>query len=111
MLVTDLNRTITFYTHHLGFKTDFIYEDFYAGIAKDGCTIHLKLGNPSKEERENRKKNEDIDLVFSVGDIRQFYEILGGTSVNILQELREMPYGLEFYITDPDDYVISFLAE
>jgi predicted enzyme related to lactoylglutathione lyase len=29
--------------------------------------------------------------------------------VQIVQPLREMPYGTEFYISDPDGYIISFI--
>jgi predicted enzyme related to lactoylglutathione lyase len=102
LLVAELDNSISFYTQYLGFVIDFRYEDFYAGIIKDSFTIHLKLGYPSKEEREKRIKKEDLDLVFSVGEIRQFYEAIKSTSVTIIQPLREMPYGWEFYITDPD---------
>jgi predicted enzyme related to lactoylglutathione lyase len=111
LLVAELDNSISFYTQYLGFVIDFRYEDFYAGIIKDSFTIHLKLGYPSKEEREKRIKKEDLDLVFSVGEIRQFYEAIKSTSVTIIQPLREMPYGWEFYITDPDGYLIGFVGE
>ena len=39
-LVTDMDRSITFYTGTLGFELEFRYKDFYAGIIKDGCSIH-----------------------------------------------------------------------
>ena len=110
LLVADLNRAISFYNGSLGFEISFCYEDFYAGMVKDGCTIHLKLGNPYPEEREDRRKNEDIDLVLSIDNIQQFYDTIDKTSVSIVQELREMPYGMEFYIADPDGYIISFLS-
>ena len=111
LLVADLNRAISFYNHSLGFDVSFRYEDFYAGMVKDGCTIHLKLGNSFQKEREERRKNEDIDLVFSIDNIQQFYDTIDKTSVSIVQVLREMPYGMEFYIADPDGYIISFLSE
>lgn len=54
-LVTDLDHSIAFYKDKLGFELEFRYEDFYAGIIKDGCSIHLKTEKPSKEERENKR--------------------------------------------------------
>jgi uncharacterized glyoxalase superfamily protein PhnB len=111
LLVADLDHALTFYTQNLGFGVSFRYEDFYAGIVKDGFTIHLKTSSPSKDEREKRKKKEDIDLVFSVGQIQQFYDAIQSTPLNIIQPLREMPYGREFYITDLDGYLIAFLEE
>jgi catechol 2,3-dioxygenase-like lactoylglutathione lyase family enzyme len=110
-LVADLDRSIEFYTNQLGFDLDFRYEDFYSGVIKDGHSIHLKLGNPSVEERQNRKENEDLDIVFSVQGIEDLYEEYLGKSVEFVQTLRDMAYGKEFYIADPDGYIIGFLEE
>ena len=63
-LVTDLDRSLEFYTKKLGFDLDFRYEDFYSGVIKDGYSIHLKLGEPTVEERQNKRENEDLDIVF-----------------------------------------------
>ena len=109
LLVADLERSIVFYTEKLGFSVEFRYEDFYAGIVRDTYSIHLKLGKPSIDERERRKRNEDLDLVFSVGDIEGCYELLSNKLVSFVQPLRKMPYGKEFYIADPDGYVLSFV--
>ena len=111
LLVTDINRSIDFYTKKLGFEKVFVYEDFYAGIRKDGFTIHLKVGKPSIEERQNKRKNEDLDIVFSVNSIEDLYEEFLNNSVEFSQPLREMDYGKEFYIIDPDGYILSFLEE
>ena len=108
-LVTDINRSVEFYTNKLGFEVDFHYEDFYSGIIKDGYSIHLKLVKPVIEERENKRKNEHLDLIFSVDDIEVLYERLRNQSVEVIQPLREMPYGKEFYISDPDGYIIAFM--
>lgn len=108
-IVSDLSRAIEFYTKKLGFEIAFKQEDFYAGIIKDGHSIHLKTGKPSIEERSNKRKNEDVDVVFSVDGIEDLYQQLRNRSVEFTQPLRNMPYGKEFYLTDPDGYVISFL--
>ncbi len=108
-VVTDLDSSIEFYTASLGFDIDFRYEDFYAGLNKEGFTIHLKSGSSSAEERQRKRAHEDPDLVFSVSNIEALYRELSGKSVEIIQPLREMPYGKEFYISDPDGYIISFL--
>jgi len=110
LLVTSLDRSIQYY-QLLGFESGFRYEDFYAAITKDGYSIHLKLGQPVKEERENRQKNEDLDIVLAVGEIRELYNRVKDLPVNIIQPLREMPYGLEFYLTDPDGYLLGFIEQ
>jgi catechol 2,3-dioxygenase-like lactoylglutathione lyase family enzyme len=109
-LVANIDRSLEFYMQKLGFDIDFRYEDFYAGISKDGCSIHLKLGKPSLEERKNKRKNEDLDLVFSVDGIEDLYHELSNKPIEFVQPLRDMPYGKEFYVADPDGYIISFLT-
>ena len=104
--VTDIARSIEFYTTKLGFELDFRYEDFYSGITKDGYSIHLKSGKPSIDQR---KSQEDLDLIFSVDEIKELYEEMVSRSVNIIQPLRDMPYGQEFYMADPDGNIIAFL--
>ena len=111
ILVTDIGRSIEFYTKKLGFDLDFLYEDFYAGIIKNGYSIHLKLGNPLTEERKTKRENEDLDIVFSVEAVEDLYTELVNKSVEITQPLCDRPYGKEFYIADPDGYILAFLEE
>jgi catechol 2,3-dioxygenase-like lactoylglutathione lyase family enzyme len=111
LLVANIELSVDFYTKKLGFEVDFRYEDFYAGLIKDGCSIHLKSGKPLIEERENKRNNQDLDIVFSVDDVEHLYEIISDKSIELVQPLRHMPYGKEFYIADPDGYIISFLEE
>ena len=109
LVVTDIERSIEFYTKTFGFEVDFRYEDFYAGIIKDGHSIHLKSGIPSHEERKNRRNNGDLDIVFSVDGIEDLYAQLSNILGEFIQPLRDMPYGKEFYVADPDNYIICFL--
>ncbi len=104
-LVTDINRSIEFYIKELSFEVDFRYEDFYAGIIKDGYSIHLKMNKSSIKER----KNEDINITFSIDNIEDFYEELKNKPVDVIQSLRDMPYGKQFYVADPDGNIIAFL--
>lgn len=106
LLVADIDRSVDFYTKKLGFGVDFRYEDFYSGIIKDGYSIHLKSGKPSIKKR---KDNEDLDILFSIDGIKELYEEILNQSVEIIQPLRDMPYGKEFYVADPDGNVIAFL--
>src|ERR1044071_3524910 len=110
LLVADIGDSIGFYTKKLGFDVDFRYEDFYAGIIKDGYSIHLKVGR-SLGQRENKRIMEDLDIVFSVDNIEGLYEELSNKSVEFRQPLRQMPYGKEFYVADPDGHIIAFLQE
>lgn len=108
LLVRDLEGSIAFYVQKLGFVLGFQYEDFYAGIEKDGHSIHLKQGYPM-EEGARRRRTEDLDLVFAVESVSDWYTELMAQDVEIVQPLRQMPYGTEFYIADPDGYVIALM--
>lgn len=108
-MVDDLERSLDFYSQELGFEIDFRYEDFYAGIIRDNYTVHLKCGSRDSEKRINKPENEHLDLYFSVEDIHSLFESMKNRKVNIVQHLREMPYGREFYIADPDGYILGFL--
>jgi catechol 2,3-dioxygenase-like lactoylglutathione lyase family enzyme len=110
-LVTDIDRSIEFYTKMLGFEVRFLYEDFYSGLTKDGYSIHLKLAKPAIGERENRRNNNHLDITFSIEAIENLYDDLKSKPIEIIQSLRDMPYGREFYIADPDGYIIAFLEE
>ena len=110
-LVTDIDHSIEFYTKKLGFDLAFRYEDFYAGIIKDNYSIHLKSGKPSSEERKRKRENSDLDIVFSIEGVEDLYEEFVNKSVEIIQPLCDRPYGKEFYIADPDGYILAFLEE
>jgi predicted enzyme related to lactoylglutathione lyase len=104
LMVTDLGPSIEFFTRMLGFAVEFLYEDFYAGIVKNGFSIHLKVGQVSN------KIDEQLDITFAVEDIDQLYKALSDQGITIVQSLRDMPYGKEFYISDPDGNILAFLA-
>jgi catechol 2,3-dioxygenase-like lactoylglutathione lyase family enzyme len=106
--VMDIELALEFYTKKLGFNLDFRYEDFYAGIVKDGHSIHLKSGAARGSDEKNK---EDLDLTFSVDSIESLYDEFLTKSIEIIQPLRDMPYGREFYIADPDGNRIAFMEE
>ena len=111
MLVSSLDRSIEFYRNVLGYDVEFQYEDFYAGLIRDEHALHLKCATPVHEERKFRQANEHLDLTFIITELDTMYEHLKEQAVEIAQKLREMPYGREFYIADPDGYILAFMEE
>ena len=110
LLVSDIESSIRFYTDKIGFTLDFRYDDFYAGVIREGFSIHLKLSK-SRVPKESKKSKDDTDIVFLVDDINGLYEEFSAKSIEFIQPLREMPYGKEFYVADPDGHIIAFLEE
>lgn len=110
LLVKNLERAIQFYVERLGFTLDFMYEDFYAGMEKDGHPVHLKMVDATEGDDFMRRNDEDVCLLFSVDDIAERFREISAKPINIVQPLREMPYGKEFYISDPDGNLIAFVS-
>jgi hypothetical protein len=54
-LVGKLSESLAFYERHLGFSCDFVYEDFYASVSRDGAMIHLKCAPRLEAERAHRR--------------------------------------------------------
>lgn len=107
-LVADLNRSILFYTQKLGFENSFVYRDFYAGIINQGYSIHLKL---CKDFIQQSRNQDDPVIVFSITGIKELYKQLQSSEVEIVRPLGDMPYAREFYIKDPDGYILAFIEE
>ena len=109
--VANIERSIEFYTKKLGFKVDFRFEDFYAGIIKDDYSIHFKASNPTTWERETKKNNDGLNVLLLVEGIEDLCKDLSNKSIPFIQPLRSMPYGKEFHIEDPDGNIIAFVEE
>ncbi len=108
-LVDDLDRAIAYYCDQLGFKLDFKYRSFYAGVVRDGCTIHLKHGERLSGDREHRKQNEHLDAYISVAGIRELFGELERRGARVLKPLEERPWACtDFYVEDADGYILCF---
>jgi catechol 2,3-dioxygenase-like lactoylglutathione lyase family enzyme len=103
--VSDISRSLAFYRDRLGFAVEFVYESFYAGVGRDGCHIHLKCSlPPAAFEREGQ-----IDIYIGVQSAKTLSERFACAGVAFVVPLRHMPYGTEFYVRDPDGYVLGFV--
>jgi predicted enzyme related to lactoylglutathione lyase len=108
LLVNDLEAALTFYRERLGFTTDFVYEDFYASVSRDGASIHLKCAPKLEAERVHRKEAEHLDVALPVRGVRDLYEEVTRRGAPILRPLEERPWGLDFYVEDQDGYILGF---
>ena len=111
LLVSNIDTSLDFYRTILGFRIDFRYENFYVGIIKDACSIHLKLADSPTDEREFRRANAHLDLTIIVDELDEMYRLISKNEVEVTQALREMEYGREFYIADPDGYILAFMED
>jgi uncharacterized glyoxalase superfamily protein PhnB len=108
-LVSKLGDAIAFYEERLGFTTDFVYGDFYAGVSRDGALIHLKCAPKLEAERAHRKSGEHLDAFLDVSDVRALYDELVARGAPIAKSLETRPWcALDFYVEDPDGYILCF---
>ena len=107
-LVDDLARSIAYY-QRLGFTFGEPWEGFYAIGVRDGLELHLKEAPKSESERQYRRANEHLDAAAGVDGIEAFYAQCVADGAKILKPLAATAWGTkDFYIEDPDGYIISF---
>jgi len=108
-LVDDLERAIAYYCDKLGFEVDFRYQSFYAAVKRDGFAIHLKHAPKLAADRASRKQNEHLDAYISVSGIQGLFSELEMRGAQVIKPLEERPWAcLDFYVEDPDGYILCF---
>ena len=107
--VDDLARSLSFYRDRLGFAVEFEHEGFYAGVIREGCRIHLKCAAPSERDQAAFEAAEHLDVCVAVADAATLAAQLESLGAPLSIALRSMPYGKEFYVRDPDGYILGFI--
>ena len=107
--VADLERSLAFYRDQLGFALEFAYEGFYASVIRDGCRVHLNRSAPLGRDQKAFEAAEQLDACFGVEDAESLANAFASSGAVFSVKLRSMPYGREFYVRDPDGYVLGFI--
>lgn len=107
-LVDDLARSIAYY-QKLGFIFGEPWDGFYAIGQLDGLELHLKEAPKSDDDRRYRRANEHLDAAAGVDGIEAFYAQCTANGATIFKQLAATPWGtMDFYVEDPDGYIICF---
>jgi catechol 2,3-dioxygenase-like lactoylglutathione lyase family enzyme len=108
-LVDDLDAAMAYYRDKLGFGIDFCYGSFYAGVSRDGFAIHLKCAPKTLSDRAHRKQNEHLDVYIGVTGVATLHDELHSRDAVITRGLAARPWScLDFYVEDPDGYILCF---
>lgn len=107
--VADLQRSIAWYRDRLGFELEFAHESSYASLARDGCRIHLRCSPPPARDQAAFEAAEHLDACCGVDDAARLAQELASAGAAITVKLRDMPYGRELYVRDPDGYILGFV--
>jgi catechol 2,3-dioxygenase-like lactoylglutathione lyase family enzyme len=107
-LVDSLDRSMRYY-ELLGFTFAEPWRGVYAIGVRDGLELHLKEAQKNLAERRHRREHDHLDAAGGVDGIEAFYDRCVANGVTIIRPLAPTPWGtLDFYIEDPDGYIIAF---
>ena len=107
-LVDDLDRSIGYYKR-IGFTFGEPWDGFYAIGYLDGLELHLKKSPKNQAERLHRRDKEHLDACGGVDGIDEFYKQCAASGATIIKPLAATAWGTkDFYIEDPDGYILSF---
>lgn len=107
-VVQDVLESVAHYRDALGFRQEFIYGEptFYAGVERDGVTIHLQAARMTKRQPGHGAVN-----VF-VTDVDALYQELKSRGARTMSEPKDYPYGMrDFEVNDLDGNQLSFGTE
>ncbi len=96
--VSDIQRSLKFYSETLGMKIVFEKGNpvIFAILVKDAAELHLMLD-------KNHLPTERNLVHLMVNDAKSLYEHLKNSKVKIVKELEDADYGLrQFVFADPD---------
>ena len=107
--VKDLARSLAFYREQLGFELEFNYENFYASVCRDACHIHLQCAPPAQRDQAEFERSGHLDACIVIRNAEAISQACTTAKVAFTVPLRQMPYGTEFYVRDPDGYILGFV--
>ena len=71
--------------------------------------LHLKEAPRFEGECRFRRENEHLDAAAGVDGIEEFYALCTANAVKVIKPLAATAWGTkDFYIEDPDGYVVCF---
>ena len=107
--IKEMTRSLSFSQAQLGFELDYLHEKFYGSVVCDGCHIHLQCRTPAKRDQTAFERGEHLDACVIVRDAHALSQSLAAAQVIFTVPLHQMPYVTEFYVRDPDGYILGFV--
>ena len=100
--VTDVAAAISHYVDAFGFTEDWIMDDFYGSVSRDGQSIHF-----GKSEANGSSK-----VYLMASGVDELYAEIEPKGVDIVSALTSQPYGMrDFYVSDGFGNVVGFGEE
>jgi glyoxylase I family protein len=104
--VTDVARSVAFYTKHLGFTLEHQQLPAFASVSLGDATILLSgpeaSGSRPMPNGERQEPGGWNRVVIRVSDLPAFIEVLKKTDLRFRNEMETGPGGKQIQIEDPD---------
>jgi len=116
LAVASVPASVAFYTSHLGFTTETLYEDpGYATLVRDGVRLSLaEQGHPAPDRpgismvAPVDRSQLQVALVLEVDDARAVLAALAAEGVNPVADPFAPPWGgYRFFVADPDGFLVE----
>ena len=116
LAVSNVPRSVAFYSDHLGFRVEATYDDPpYATLVRDGARLSFAAQGHASVDRPgitlavpSDRTQQSVVLVLEVADARSAYDALAAQHVRFLAEPYAPPWGgLRFFVVDPDGYLVE----
>jgi catechol 2,3-dioxygenase-like lactoylglutathione lyase family enzyme len=111
LFVTDVANSAAFFRDTLGFTIDFLHGHpaFYAGISRDGATLHLRFVHERVISRELREQESLLAAFLLVESVKGLFEEYKTKGAIFHEPLHKEPWGGPiFTVVDLDDNRICF---
>lgn len=116
LAVASVPASVDFYTRHLGFAVEALYEDpGYATLVRDGVRLSLaEQGHPAPDRpgisllAPADRARLQVALVLEVADAWATHRALAEEGVRSVADPFEPPWGgCRFFVSDPDGYLVE----
>jgi len=127
LMVSDVGKTVTFYTEKLGFKLDMLVPEneksvetaltknkiySYAMVSRDEVFVMFMQKDAYAQDLPELKGaaiGASASFYFDVDNVDELYDAFKGKGVEIIKGLSTTWYGMkEFYIKDCNGYILGF---
>jgi len=116
LAVSDVARSATFYSEHLGFAVEATYADPpYATLVRDGVRLSFAEQGHASADRPGitlavpaDSGEQSVVLVLEVADAQAAHDALATEGITFLAAPYAPPWGgLRFFVVDPDGYLVE----
>jgi catechol 2,3-dioxygenase-like lactoylglutathione lyase family enzyme len=111
LFVADVTKSAAFFRDKLGFATDFLHGEppFYAGVSRDGATLHLRFVHEPVISRELREEESLLAAFIVVANATGLFDEYTTKGASFREPLHQEAWGgPTFTVVDLDDNRICF---